>query len=338
VAWLNAAWQWYLANASAINPIATFVGAVGAFATAAALAWAGVQNARTQARRHEEQTKADRQRRITESFSKATEQLASEKIEARLGGIYTLERISRESPDDYWIVMETLTAFLREHARWKEKDETTEQYETTSETLVELYTGMWVRAEQPGPATDIAAVLTVIVRRDVQSMAREKQKGWTLNFRRSDLRRANLYRVHLEGACLSETHLEGAHLSGAHLEGADLYRAHLERARLDTAHLERAVLLGAHFEGANLIRAHLEGACLAGARLKGADLAGAHLKGAELDGAQLEGAKLDEAHLEGAKLVGVKGLAPHQITRAYGDSGTTLPKELTPPDHWASGS
>jgi len=41
------------------------------------LAWAAVQNARTAARRHEEQTKADRQRRITESFSKATEQLAS---------------------------------------------------------------------------------------------------------------------------------------------------------------------------------------------------------------------------------------------------------------------
>jgi hypothetical protein len=62
----------------------------------------GVQNARTAARRHEEQTKVDRQRRIiTESFSKATEQLANEKIEARLGSIYTLERISRENPDDY---------------------------------------------------------------------------------------------------------------------------------------------------------------------------------------------------------------------------------------------
>ena len=35
-------------------------------------------------------------------------QLASEKIEMRLGGIYTLERISRESSADYWTVMETL--------------------------------------------------------------------------------------------------------------------------------------------------------------------------------------------------------------------------------------
>jgi hypothetical protein len=101
MSWFGAAWRWYSANAIVINPIGTFVGAVAAFATAAALAWAGVQNARTAARRHEEQTNADRQRRITESFSKATEQLASEKIESRVGGIYTLERISRESPDDY---------------------------------------------------------------------------------------------------------------------------------------------------------------------------------------------------------------------------------------------
>jgi hypothetical protein len=36
-------------------------------------------------------------RRITESFSKAVEQLGSDKLEVRLGGTYSLERISKES-------------------------------------------------------------------------------------------------------------------------------------------------------------------------------------------------------------------------------------------------
>ena len=67
--------------------------------------------------RHFAQTDADRQRRITESFSKAVEQLGSDKLEVRLGGIYSLERISKESPDDYWTVMESLTAFVRERKR-----------------------------------------------------------------------------------------------------------------------------------------------------------------------------------------------------------------------------
>jgi gas vesicle protein len=160
VFWFGALWHWYSANATVINPIGAFVGAVGAFITAMTLAWVGVQNARTAARRHEEQTKADRERRITESFSKATEQLASDKIEARLGGIYTLERISRESRDDYWVVMETLTAFVRERARWKERDK------IASETLMSPCDDKNSEDKlQPEPATDIAAVLTVIQRR-----------------------------------------------------------------------------------------------------------------------------------------------------------------------------
>jgi hypothetical protein len=81
-------------------------------ALAAAAAWITLL-------RHFEQTNADRQRRITDSYSKAVEQLGSEKIEVRLGGIYTLERISRESTDDHWTIMETLTAFVRERAHWE---------------------------------------------------------------------------------------------------------------------------------------------------------------------------------------------------------------------------
>ena len=53
---------------------------------------------RTVLNRHEAQTETDRQRRITESFTKAVEQLAHQDIEVRLGGIYTLERISKKAP------------------------------------------------------------------------------------------------------------------------------------------------------------------------------------------------------------------------------------------------
>jgi hypothetical protein len=297
VSWVRAAWQWYSVNAPFINPIGTFVGAVGAFATAAALAWAGVQNARTAARRHEEQTNADRQRRITESFSKAVEQLASEKIEVRLGGIYTLERISKESPDDQWVVMETLTAFVRERARWKKQDE------ITSETLIRLYDDERSNETQPAPTTDIAAVLTVIGRREIENRDRERLKDKRLDFGGCDLR--------------------GAILSTAHREGADLGEAHLERAHLGEAHLERAYLGEAHLEDASLPGAHLEGAYLADAHLEGADLGGAHL---------------ERAHLEGASLADAKGIALDQITQTYGDSRTTLPETLTRPKHWPSSS
>ena len=89
------------------------------FALAAGLAIAGVT-----LMRHFAQTDADRQRRIIESFSKAIEQLGSDKLEVRLGGIYALERISQESPQDYWTVMENLTAFVRERTQRTEAERT----------------------------------------------------------------------------------------------------------------------------------------------------------------------------------------------------------------------
>jgi hypothetical protein len=73
--WLAArVWAGYVANRDHLVPIATVLGAV-------AIAWAALRQAKTATLRHVEQTTADRERRITESFAKAGEQLGSDKIE-----------------------------------------------------------------------------------------------------------------------------------------------------------------------------------------------------------------------------------------------------------------
>ena len=74
-------------NATLINPILAGIGA-------ALLIYAAIRQAQTTNSRYEAQTKTDLQRRITETFSKAVEQLGSEKMEVRVGGIYTLERLA----------------------------------------------------------------------------------------------------------------------------------------------------------------------------------------------------------------------------------------------------
>lgn len=51
---------------------------------------------------------------ITERFTRTIDQLGSEKIEVRLGGIYALERIAKDSPKDHWTIMEVLTSFVQE--------------------------------------------------------------------------------------------------------------------------------------------------------------------------------------------------------------------------------
>ena len=59
--------------------------------TRAALGQAG-----TAQDRHKAQVDADRERRITDNFTRAVEHLGHDKLETRLGAIYALERIARE--------------------------------------------------------------------------------------------------------------------------------------------------------------------------------------------------------------------------------------------------
>ena len=306
-----------------IVPVGTLIAAV----VGGGIALGQLQVAR---KRHEEQTRADLQRRITESFTKAVEQLGSDKLAIRLGGVYTLERISKESSDDYWTVMETLTGFVREHARWKESEGA-----AASHTVARFYQGD-DQSDQAdhGPRTDVAAVLAVIMRRSRENREREVREKLRLSLMGTDLRGATLRGAHLERAVLRGVHLGRADLAGAHLERAGLAGAHFDRAVLTDAHLEGAFLRGAHLEGAVLDGAHLEGAVLIEAHLEGAVLIKAHLEGAVLIKAKFEGAILSGAHLERAGLTHTEGLTQEQLDSAFGDTATVLPEGLTRPAHW----
>lgn len=127
-------WSWLAANSETIRNLAlTIAAALGAIVGLPLLAWrtwnihrqseaalrqaeAALAQADTAARRHVAQASADRDWRITDSFTRAVEQLGSDKLETRLGAIYALERIAEESPRDHWPIMETLTAFVRDRA------------------------------------------------------------------------------------------------------------------------------------------------------------------------------------------------------------------------------
>src|SRR5262249_49194272 len=51
-------------------------------------------------------------------YTKAIDQLGSDNLSVRLGGIYALERLAGDSPQqDHSMVMELLTAFIREESR-----------------------------------------------------------------------------------------------------------------------------------------------------------------------------------------------------------------------------
>lgn len=267
-----------------------------------------------------------REDQITERFTQAVEQLESEKLEVRLGGIYALEWIAGDSAKDHWTIMEILAAYVRENAPsllretsertgrktdQAEEDGEDEKQEEETGKPTEEKTDRSSKTDIQKVPIDIQAILTVLGRR---ARRKEEKEDQYLNLSSTDLRgvdlrgahleKADLKKAHLERADLREARLERADLRGAYLKHVNLMKAHLERTNLFIAHLEEADLRGTHLEGAILREAYLEKANLFIAHLEGTDLKGTHLEGAILWGAHLEGAILREAHLEGADLRG----------------------------------
>jgi uncharacterized protein YjbI with pentapeptide repeats len=221
------------------------------------------------------------QGQVTDRFTKAIDQLGSDKdrLDVRIGGIYALERIARDSPRDQPAVIEVLSAYIREQSR-------EEWLVPRSEVDPTLQ-----RATRP----DVQAALTVIGRRDA-----------TNDRYRVDLQKAELYGADLRDAYLAEAFLFGAKLEQASLNDANLYRANLAIAKLDSADLRDANLSGAYLVGTDFSGADLTGADLSVANLFRASLILTDLTRAHLAYAKLASAHFGQTILTGADLTGAE--------------------------------
>ena len=224
------------------------------------------------------------QGQVTDRYTRAIEQLGSDKLDVRIGGIYALERIARDSVRDHPTVMEVLTAFVREHSSKRRPTATDRDPNDLP----------------PVPRRDVQTAITVIGRRD------SNQDRGQINLARSNLRGADLRKAALAGATFYKADLTGAVFLDAQAAHAvfrqsELFGAILIGANLAGANLVEATLIGAHLKGADLTGADLTGANLTGADLYDADLTRAYLVSADLTGVDLDRANLREANLARAK-------------------------------------
>ena len=154
----------------------------------------------------------------TERFARAMALLGSAQLEVRIGGVYALERLARESERDHGPIMEVLAATLRDRLAWREGEAAPARVES-----------------------DLQAALTVLGRRHVAFDAPE----FHLDLHATNLARAYLPFANLANGYLYECNLEGAVLQNADLRGAWCFKTNFANAVLDGAHLEGADLTGA---------------------------------------------------------------------------------------------
>jgi Pentapeptide repeats (8 copies) len=183
------------------------------------------------------------QGQVTDRYTRAVEQLGSDKLDVRVGGIYALERVARHSVRDHPMVMEVLAGFIREHSRdrWPPPDPR----------------GL---EQKHSMRPDLQAAITVVGRRDV------KHDIQPIDLTAADLSYARLTGANLTAARLGFTDLSHAYLSGATFSGGDLPGANLRGAFID----------GVDFTGVDLAGADLTVA-LAGTSLPAAKFDGANL-------------------------------------------------------------
>ncbi len=175
-----------------------------------------------------DQSKTAEQGLITDRINKATEGLGKNHengkpvLEIRIGAIYALERIAKDSERDHVPIMELFCAYIRTNSSNDDKD-------TITKNLRE----------------DIRIILNIIRRRD----------KWTPNKGRLELERIqgmyfNFYNCYLRLAELYGANLSGANFYKANLETTWLNGVNLSRARLTDVKIKSAVLIGVKTTGA----------------------------------------------------------------------------------------
>ncbi|MDF9810770.1 pentapeptide repeat-containing protein [Streptomyces sp. SPB162] len=203
-----------------------------------------------------------RRGQVADRYTKAVEQLSSDRLMARIGAINSLESILREAPSYHWAIVSTLATFLR----------------VTTKTVT----------PPPVPEEDAIAAMIALARRpEGREEFRIDLSGVVLCG--LDLRNRGLPGpARLRGVELTNSDLRKANLG----KSADLSNAILEEANLSGIIATSAIFKRARMAGAKLTEAKLEGAQFQVAQLDGADLNMAHLNKADLTEAWLDEAQV----------------------------------------------
>ena len=135
----------------------------------------------------ERQTNTAQKGLQNERYQKGTEMLGSKLLSVRLGGIYALQRLAKEHPEqNHVLIMQLFCAFVR------------------NPTMA--------RKSNDPLGEDIQAVMEAIGDRSKEDIELENKEGFKL-----DISFANLKRLRLKNVNLSGANLQGANLSEAFL-------------------------------------------------------------------------------------------------------------------------
>ncbi|MFE8013999.1 pentapeptide repeat-containing protein [Streptomyces antibioticus] len=230
---------------------------------------------------------------VTDRFSRAVDQLGSDKLDVRIGGLHALWRIAEQSGRDREAIISIQAAYLRTHLPWPPTEPRSPAADVPINDIAPLETR----------AADAQVALTAL-----GVLCRNREQSW-VNVSVTDLRRADCDGLWFPEVNFDRTCMEAAGFYHANLTQASLVSVNLRHTDLTTAILRRARCVLADLRGAKLVETDLRDADfteadLREANLRKADARGAVLRRADLRLADLRGTDLSTADLAEARLTG----------------------------------
>ncbi len=334
-------WEWLSGNESGSTTIRNIALVAAGFIALVLATW--------RSKVAERQANTAHQTLLNEQYQKGAEMLGNEVLSVRLGGIYALQRLAEEWPDQYHLqIMRLFCTFVR--LPTKDRDFEPGQTDIEPGTLL-------------GIRPDVGAVMEILGSRSDLGIVIERKAEFRLDLRGCDLRGGQLINADHSNAYFHQSNLSGVNcantdLTDAFLLDTDLSRAQFRnvkfaRTRLQFTNLSDAMLQnedlpGTYFDYADLSRtnfmqANLDGSTfqhtkaprtsferadvsgtlfletdLSHARFTEANLTTATFRGVDMTGVDLTGANLSGAKFSGGSQP-VEGLTQTQLDQARAD-------------------
>ena len=294
-------WDWLSGDESASTTIRN-IGLIMAGSVALPLAiWRGVvadrqaSAAQRQAETALEQADTAQRGLLNERYQQGAEMLGNNALSVRLGGIYALERLAAEHPQQYHVqIMKLLCAFVCNPTRDEDYEKKLAERNADPRTL-------------SMPRQDVQAAIDAIGSRDDVRIEIETSQDFKLNLRGADLAHAqigdsNLSSAMLQYANLSHTNIFSVDLSDANLLGAVMKRVELSDTDFTGATAGAVDLFGARMQQGNKPLFDLYYAKLSPAQLPDGNLVPTHLFDVDLSGKSIHNAELDSVRISNSDL------------------------------------
>ncbi|WP_230194667.1 pentapeptide repeat-containing protein [Streptomyces coriariae] len=214
-----------------------------------------------------EQAELTREGQVTDRYIEAIKLVGSDEVTERLGGIYSLERIMKDSERDHSTIVEVLAAFIRHRAPI-----TPDREETSAKTKA---------------PEDVQAALTVLSRRPERD-----GEAWIL-----------LGNVDLRGLYMRGGKLDGMILGGSRLDDGYFWGVSMREANLSSTNFSGSNLHGVSLDKSSLRFACFDHANLSGVSMKHANFQSARFAASILDSIDMREVDLSDALLDGTMIM-----------------------------------